>query len=208
MIGVVRKAYAAVAGALQIRRSNVTRSSPQRDPLTETFIPWLRSVRHARVMELGTRRSNPNVSTMHGDWLAPDATLIGVDFETGLDVDVVADAERLTEVFEPASFDAVIACSVFEHIRKPWKAAVEIGKVLRPGGRVFVQTHFAFPIHAYPYDYWRFTREALETLFDAEAGFGTIASYYDFPCKIVSDRVPQTADAEAYLNVCIIAERM
>jgi hypothetical protein len=35
--------------------------------------------------------------------------------------------------------DALIACSVFEHIRKPWLAAEEIGKILKPGGTAFTR---------------------------------------------------------------------
>jgi len=114
------------------------------------------------------------------------AIYISSDFVNGLDVDMVADAESLSDAFEHDSLDAVIACSVFEHIRRPWLAAAEIGKVLKPGGKVFVQTHFAFPIHAHPHDYWRFTKEALETLFGAENGFRNIRSFYAFPCSIFS----------------------
>jgi hypothetical protein len=99
----------------------------------------------------------------------------------------------------------VIGCSVFEHIKRPWLASAEIGKVLRPGGKVFVQTHFAFPVHAYPYDYWRFTREALESLFDPEAGFSSCTSYYEFPAAIVSRELYLSAFGHAFLNVCAVA---
>jgi ubiquinone/menaquinone biosynthesis C-methylase UbiE len=37
--------------------------------------------------------------------------------------------------FPDASFDAVVACLVFEHIRDVDEALVEVGRVLRPGGR-------------------------------------------------------------------------
>jgi SAM-dependent methyltransferase len=44
-----------------------------------------------------------------------------------------ADAAALP--FAPASFDAVVACLVFEHIDAADQALAEVGRVLRPGGR-------------------------------------------------------------------------
>ncbi len=44
-----------------------------------------------------------------------------------------ADAAGLP--FADASFDAVVACLVFEHIRAVDQALAEVGRVLRPGGR-------------------------------------------------------------------------
>lgn len=150
------------------------------------FGEWLKALKAPRVLELGTRRTKNGTPTIRRDWAPLDAIYISSDFVNGLDVDMVADAESLSDAFEHDSLDAVIACSVFEHIRRPWLAAAEIGKVLKPGGKVFVQTHFAFPIHAHPHDYWRFTKEALETLFGAENGFRNIRSFYAFPCSIFS----------------------
>ncbi|HEX2701536.1 MAG TPA: class I SAM-dependent methyltransferase [Acidimicrobiales bacterium] len=37
--------------------------------------------------------------------------------------------------FDDASFDAVVACLVFEHIREPDQAIAEVARVLVPGGR-------------------------------------------------------------------------
>ena len=124
------------------------------------FVSWLSKAEGARVLEIGTRRIEGGAPTTRRQWAHPSAEYVTSDFMPGLDVDVVSDAETLSATFGTETFDAVIACAVFEHIRRPWLASAEIGKVLRPGGKVFVQTHFAFPIHAYPYDYWRFTRQA------------------------------------------------
>jgi SAM-dependent methyltransferase len=166
---------------------------------------WLRGIPHARILELGTRRSNPDNPTHHRAWAAPDASYVMADFQGGLDVDVVADAHGLSGTFEVASFDAVIACSVFEHIQRPWIAAHEIARVLKPDGKAFIQTHQTFPVHGFPNDYWRYTREALETIF-GDAGLSGVA-YYEFPCQINSDDDLGVKDGPAYLNVCIVAER-
>jgi SAM-dependent methyltransferase len=169
------------------------------------FMGWLSKAKGARVLEIGTRRTEGGASTTRRHWAHATAEYVTSDFMAGLDVDVVADAEKLCATFGTEAFDAVIGCSVFEHIRRPWLASAEIGKVLRPGGKVFVQTHFAFPIHAYPYDYWRFTREALATLFGPEAGFSDCTTYYEFPAAIVSRQLYMSAYYQSFLNVCAVA---
>ncbi|WP_456849058.1 methyltransferase domain-containing protein [Bradyrhizobium sp. USDA 4504] len=137
------------------------------------------------VLELGTKRVGTRPSTQRRSWVADTVRCVASDFEAGQDVDIVADddAERLSEFFAQSSIDAIIACSVFEHIRKPWLAAAEMGKLLRRGGLVFVQTHHTYPLHAYPFDYWRFSCETMETLFSAESGFADQSSWYDFPAS-------------------------
>jgi hypothetical protein len=172
-----------------------------------SFRDRLMQIQDGTVLELGTRRVEGLTSTIRRDWVRRPISYIGCDYQSGLDVDVVADAERLSSAFGPGSVDAVIACSVFEHIRKPWLAAQEISKILKPNGVVFVQTHQTFPIHAHPHDYWRFSREAMETLFDDEAGFINQTSWYDFPATILSETVPALAGQPSFLNVSIVAER-
>ena len=171
------------------------------------FVAWLSEAKDARVLEIGTRRTEGGAPTIRRHWAHPSAEYVTSDFMPGLDVDVVADAEKLSDTFGTEAFDALIACSVFEHIRRPWLASAEIGKVLRPGGKVFVQTHFAFPIHAYPYDYWRFTREALITLFEPENGFSNCITYYEFPAAIVSRELYMSAYYQSFLNVCAVATK-
>jgi SAM-dependent methyltransferase len=189
----------------------VANPDPVADPSTRLlaeFVDRLRAISKANVLEIGTCRSNPEVATHHRDWASDDASFVMTDFQDGLDVDVVADLHSLSRSFSANHFDAVIACSVFEHVQRPWMAAPEIGKVLKPGGQVFIQTHQTFPLHGYPSDYWRFTREALETLFDEMSGFRVVQSGYEFPCRIVSQEAPGTATAIAYLNVSLVAEKL
>lgn len=159
------------------------------------------------VLELGTRRSQPDRCTMHRDWVPHAAEYLGSDFEAGLDVDVVADVHKLSDVVGDNRFDAIVSCSVFEHVQYPWIAVVELCRALKPGGLIFVQTHQTFPLHAYPFDYWRFSTDALKTLFSGQVGFKVIGAEYVFRAKIVSDRDPAAADYPSYLNVHILAEK-
>jgi SAM-dependent methyltransferase len=172
------------------------------------FIQHLRDSPGARVLELGTRRVEGRPPTHRMAW-APQCSWVRVDYQAGPDVDIVADAHNLLETFSASSFDAVLACSVFEHIQRPWVAARSIAQVLKPGGRAFVQTHQSFPLHAHPHDYWRFSTEGLRTLFE-DAGLEVENAYYEYPCHIVGLwplRHLRVGLHKAYLNVSIIARR-
>ncbi len=63
------------------------------------------------------------------------------------------------------SFDAIISVDVFEHIDRPWLAAPEICRLLKPGGLTYHSTLFSWRYHPCPIDYWRFTPDALKFLF-------------------------------------------
>jgi SAM-dependent methyltransferase len=66
---------------------------------------------------------------------------------------------------EPEQFDVVFSHMAFEHFPRPWKAAENIIRLLRPGGIVLTATVFAWRYHPVPGDYWRFTPQALAVLF-------------------------------------------
>ena len=177
-----------------------------RDPLAE-FLSACRAMVNPVVFELGTKRSIPTRSTRHDDWVPHARKFIGVDFQEGLDVDLVADVHRMGEVVGEEVADAIISCSTFEHLKYPFLAAHEITKVLKIGGVLFIQTHQTFPIHAYPYDYFRYTREALAALFGTRMGFEVVATGYDFPARIKSKREPGIRKVAAYLNTTLFGRK-
>jgi SAM-dependent methyltransferase len=88
---------------------------------------------------------------------------VGVDIERAAGVHVVCDAHHLA--VRDASFDAILATEVFEHLREPQVAADEMFRVLRPGGTLLLTTRFLFPLHDAPHDYYRYTRYGLQYLF-------------------------------------------
>lgn len=182
-------------------------SDPARDAnLLQGFIDRLYAKRSASVLEMGTKRSNPEVSTMHREWASADASYVCTDLEMGIDVDVAIDAHQLSKAFPENSFDAVISVSVFEHLQRPWIVTREIEKILKPGGELVIYTHFAFPIHGYPCDYFRFTKEALETICE-DAGLESLGSDYENPAYIHSMADPNTKSGQAYTGVKIVARK-
>ncbi|HPW56991.1 MAG: class I SAM-dependent methyltransferase [Thermoanaerobaculaceae bacterium] len=191
----------------ELRRSlEEKRSIARNGEVARSFRERVRALPAPRVLELGTRRVDPTAPSRRGAWVPHAALYLGVDVAPGPDVDLVADAHQLAAAVGEARFDLVIACSVFEHLARPWIAAVEIARVLRPGGLVFVQTHQTFPLHAHPHDYWRFSIEALRLIFE-DAGLNTLDAAYEYRARIFSRETPRAPIYPAYLNVCILAER-
>ncbi|GAA3715786.1 hypothetical protein GCM10022204_39260 [Microlunatus aurantiacus] len=78
---------------------------------------------------------------------------------------IIADITGCADVIPDASFDVVFSSDVFEHIDRPWLAAAEIARILRPGGVAITHTLFSWRNHPCPIDYWRYSPECLEFLF-------------------------------------------
>lgn len=64
--------------------------------------------------------------------------------------------------FENNSIDFVICNAVLEHVSDPQKIISEIFRILKFGGRVYVDIAFMQPLHAAPCDYVRWTANKLE----------------------------------------------
>ena len=91
-----------------------------------------------------------------------DLEMINLDIGIAPGVDVVADGHELP--FKDSSFDCVFSNAVFEHMSRPWEAAIEVGRVLKPGGLVCINLPFLAVIHE-DYDFYRFTEQGLRELF-------------------------------------------
>jgi SAM-dependent methyltransferase len=72
-----------------------------------------------------------------------------------------------------ASFDTIISSDVIEHLPDPRLAFQEMARLLRPGGRLILNTPFLYMLHEVPHDYFRLTRFSLSRLAQ-EAGLEVI----------------------------------
>lgn len=93
------------------------------------------------------------------------------DVVPGPNVDVVGDVLDLP--FKDESFDTVISTQLLEHVEKPWVVVKQIHRILKKDGTCICTAPFLIPYHADPHDYFRFTKEGLESLFRNE-GFNII----------------------------------
>ncbi|MBQ4417199.1 MAG: class I SAM-dependent methyltransferase [Butyrivibrio sp.] len=123
-----------------------------------------------RVLEVGSRiitGANFREFFRHAEYT-------GFDLYAGENVDVVGDAHRLSSYFPSASFDLVFCSSVFEHLAMPWVAANEMIKLVKPGGYVFVETHYCYGAHELPWHFFQFSYTALKILFPESHGIRCI----------------------------------
>ncbi len=102
--------------------------------------------------------------------LGPGASYTGIDvpsaqaFGMGSSPDIVPFDGRAIP-FPDASFDHVLCTEVLEHVEEPSALISEMLRVLRSGGTIVLTVPFSARLHHAPYDFQRFTRFRLATLF-------------------------------------------
>ncbi|QYA24034.1 class I SAM-dependent methyltransferase [Gramella sp. MT6] len=125
-----------------------------------------------RILEIGSREVT---GISNARKRLSKAKYIGFDYYPGANVDVVGDAHKLSSYFENEDkFDIIFSSACFEHFAMPWKVTSEIAKVLKVGGYIMVETHFAYSAHERPWHFFHFTDIGLKTLFSPALGFECI----------------------------------
>lgn len=126
-----------------------------------------------RVLEIGSR----NVTGANHRSRFSNADYVGFDFYAGENVDIVGDAHKLSHYFlGQEKFDLIFSSAVFEHLHMPWVAALEIQKMLKVGGFVFIEAHFSFSSHERPWHFFQFSDMGLRVLFNDSLGFDLVDS--------------------------------
>jgi SAM-dependent methyltransferase len=74
---------------------------------------------------------------------------------------------------ENDTYDNIICLNVLEHIFDYQNVIDESFRILKSGGQIINVTPFLLNIHECPNDYWRYTRQSLEKIFE-QAGFKEI----------------------------------
>jgi len=124
-----------------------------------------------RVLEVGAggRRLTPRTVT--------------TDIFPFANTDFVADAVSLP--VSDGSFDCVWLECLLEHCPEPQRVVTEGWRVTASGGAVFVHVPWMLFYHDFPGDYWRFSLDAIRTLFPPEAVV-EMGVVYGPACAIVS----------------------
>ena len=109
---------------------------------------------------------------------------VGCDMREGPGVDRVLNLHDIELADE--SVGSVLSLDTLEHVEYPHRAMQEIHRVLKPGGLAVISSVMKFPIHDFPYDYWRFTPEAFKSILKPfENSFVGIAGEELFPHTVV-----------------------
>jgi SAM-dependent methyltransferase len=173
-----------------------------------TFVEEMNRRGSARVLEIGSRAVS---DTTRRDQLGPPIEYVGLDILPGPNVDLVGDAHELSSLLAPESFDGVFSYSVFEHLLMPWKVVLEINRVLKPGGLVFVGTHPTWPPHELPWDFWRFQPNGFWALFNPATGFEILSCSTFEPARLIpagtGSHLGGTVKQECHLGIVLIARK-
>jgi SAM-dependent methyltransferase len=123
---------------------------------------YLRKDRHYRILDLGSRTSQPSHPT-HRDLLVDlDHEYVGVDIKPGRNVDVVMKKPYRIPL-KSNSVDVVITGQVFEHIAFPWATFLEICRIVKPGGHIFLIAPSRGHVHDV-WDCWRYYPDSMRAL--------------------------------------------
>jgi ubiquinone/menaquinone biosynthesis C-methylase UbiE len=103
------------------------------------------------ILEIGSM----NVNGTLRDFRPAGGLYVGVDLDAGDGVDVVVGAiSRLP--FKADAFDAVTSSSALEHDSMFWVTFLEMCRVLKSGGYLYINAPSSGSYHRYPIDAWRF----------------------------------------------------
>lgn len=116
--------------------------------------------RELTVVDIGSADMNGSYRS-----LFPDRTVnyIGVDLESAPGVDLIAE-DPYTLPIPDASADVVLSGQTLEHSEYFWLAFLEMIRLLKPEGLLFLIVPSSGPIHRYPVDCYRFYPDALTAL--------------------------------------------
>ena len=151
--------------------------------MTPEILQWLKSLDQlidpqCEVLELGSYNVNGSARSaiLHSDW-------IGLDIIKGPDVDIVVSEQETYRTllrqrnYTPGVF---VCCECLEHVRDPIATLNEFKMAMResmdmrrdaqvPGHLesllILTSPSYHFQYHAYPKDYWRFSKDTFEDVF-------------------------------------------
>jgi len=140
---------------------------------------YLTKGRHYDVLDFGSQAAG-NGRTHREVLVDHDVNYVGVDVVAGENVDVVMKKPYRIPM-KSNSFDLVITGSAFEHIPFMWASFLEITRVLRPGGLIFLTAPSRGHIH-FDMDCWRFYPDSMRAL-AAFARINLLEAHTDMPPK-------------------------
>lgn len=106
-----------------------------------------------------------------------------LDIKSGPNVDFACDICKMSALEDAPGLEGSISVAysnnVFEHLNKPWIAAQNIARMLKPGGICITIVPFALRYHEAPGDYYRYTHTGVQALFEDTMKFEVLQAGYD-----------------------------
>lgn len=139
---------------------------------------YLNKDEHYRVLDIGSRRVGKGHLTHPSLFTDYDVDYVGADIVAGPNVDVVM-RKPYRLPLKSNSVDVVMTNQAFEHIAFPWASLLEMSRVVKPNGYIFVVAPSRGHRHGIT-DCWRYYPDSMRAL----AGFArlnVVESYVDMP---------------------------
>jgi SAM-dependent methyltransferase len=114
------------------------------------------------IVEFGASRALRQLHLPSVRSLFPGTQFSGTDLEAGVGVDQLQDLRQIG--IRDGSVGTVLLLDTIEHVEDPFQAIRELHRCLKSDGVLLLTTHFFFPIHRFPADYWRFTADGIRAL--------------------------------------------
>jgi SAM-dependent methyltransferase len=155
------------------------------DRMSECIEKYLSRQQHYQVLDFGSFINVGQVASHRTLLEGFDCTIVGVDVQKGRNVDKVM--VRPYRIPLPSnSQDVVLSGQVFEHIPFPWASILEIARVLKPDGYLFLTAPSRGHLHS-TYDCWRYYPDSMRAL-AAQAELLLLESFTDFPPETPTKR--------------------
>jgi len=203
----LREAFALFEAARAL--INLDTSQDPYHKIFRSFIEETHRRQAGRILEVGSRARSGNV---YKGIFRNYEEYVGLDIIDGGNVDVVGDIHQLSRYFDAKRFDFVFSISTFEHLAMPWKAVLEINKVMATGGLMYIATHPTWPPHERPWDFWRFSEEGFQVLLNPVTGFEILECSSGLPCSIIPFGKDEPMKGmymhHAYLGISVIARKI
>lgn len=87
---------------------------------------------------------------------------IGIDMSEGPNVDIICSNESIP--FGDNFFDVIVSSSCFEHDNFFWLSFLEMCRLVKPEGLIYINAPSNGPYHPYPHDNWRFYLDSWKAL--------------------------------------------
>ena len=128
--------------------------------IAKTFFDvYASGLTNATVVDIGAQNVNGSIK----DVTPVHLKYVGVDFVAGPGVDVILD-DPYKLPFDNESVDIIVSSSCFEHSEMFWILFLELLRVLKPSGLLYINVPSNGNVHRYPVDCWRFYPDSGQAL--------------------------------------------
>lgn len=107
------------------------------------------NLKNKKVLDIGSYDVNGSVKPIFAE-----AQYLGLDMQAGPNVDMICNSHNINLPDE--SFDVILSTSCFEHDEMFWVTFLEICRLVKPQGYIYINKPSAGEYHPRPTDCWRF----------------------------------------------------